>query len=102
MTSLEGRWRDRRGDQRKRWSGISWRSRSWMTVVDRCFPWRVVRTWHCKGGWFSCSVLVALVLAVSLQWRERALLPGIHPLAVGHPAGSGREPMGEGGAPCRL
>ena len=32
-------------------------------------------------------------------WRERASLPGVHPLAVGHPPGSGLGPAGEGGAP---
>ena len=40
-----------------------------------------------------------------LGWhvRGRALLRGrVHPLAVGHPAGSGLSPWGEGGAPCRL
>jgi hypothetical protein len=44
-------------------------------------------------------VLVALVLAVSLYRCERATLPlGVHPLAVGHPPGSGLGPAGEGGA----
>ena len=38
-----------------------------------------------------------------LHWRERATLPlGVHPLAVGHPPGSGLGPAGEGGAPHRL
>jgi hypothetical protein len=36
-------------------------------------------------------------------WRERATLPlGAHPLAVGHPRGSGLGPAGEGGAHHRL
>ncbi len=36
------------------------------------------------------QVIVALVLVVSRYWRGRATpSPGVHPLAVGHPPGSG-------------
>jgi hypothetical protein len=42
--------------------------------------------------------LVALVLVVFRYLRERALPWGVHPLAVGHPPGSGLGPRGEGGA----
>ena len=51
----------------------------------------------------SSRVLVVLALVVSRYWRERATLPlGVHPLAVGHPPGSGLGPAGEGGAHHRL
>ena len=54
-------------------------------------------------AWTALYVLIALVLDVSLYWRERATLPwGVHPLAVGHPPGSGLGPVGEGGAHHRL
>jgi hypothetical protein len=60
-----------------------------------------------RGGSPGCGkvlqVLIALVLVVSCMWRERATLPpGVHPLAVGHPPGSGLGPAGEGGAHHRL
>jgi hypothetical protein len=51
-----------------------------------------------RGGSPGCGkvlqVLIALVLVVSCIWRERATLPlGVHPLAVGHPPGSGLGPV---------
>jgi hypothetical protein len=53
---------------------------------------------HRTGGHEAAS----LVLVIVLRWRGRATLPGVHPLAVGHPPGSGLGPVGEGGAPCCL
>jgi hypothetical protein len=50
----------------------------------------------------TLDVLVALVLVVFRYLRERALPWGVHPLAVGHPPGSGLGLAGEGGAPYCL
>ena len=65
---------------------------------------------HTSGGtgarapaWTVLQVLVALVLDVSsVLARTRHPSLGVHPLAVGHPPGSGLGPAGEGGAHHRL
>ena len=48
------------------------------------------------------QVLIALVLVVSCIGANAPPFPWVHPLAVGHPPGSGLGPAGEGGAHHRL